>query len=500
MRRALAIAWLSFAGVIGAGCSGAQIVPLPTLAVLPSVESPQIASETPIAASETPFAAPTSTEAEATGEAEIAAIPTSTPGIVAQGALTFWQPVAGDLVEGEAHVWEFAAQAGDPIQARVIGPATLTVTLSGGGDVLADGDDARVTLASSGVYSILVEPQSGAECPCHYELGLSYTDRPNPAAIVPSEVPPIIGIPTPTPPPYIDLGTFGGELTNGGSARGAFLTPDENQVFTFEATAGQYINVRAVPVSGPIDPIIVLYNPSAETILASDDDTGGGESAELRNIRLPENGQYTLQVRTGGGVGEYEVSLSSAAVPAALTSFITPLPSLTPYPSIPTPTVSAVESGYRLENHVPVLGHLQRPGSLDRYAINAAVTEGQTLMLTIGVSPVAGSAFRPQIQVYGPLGDLLTEMKAQDANAGGDAFIAALPVELTGVYVVYVTAEDGGSVGEYIISYGEGGFRHDVFRSNTESVRAYEGSIERPGLREVFYLYLNEVSTIKAAA
>jgi hypothetical protein len=497
MRRTLAVAYLSFAGLVSAACSGAEVVPLPTLAVLPSAST----APTEFTITETPLATPSSTGAQSSAEAsaEITAAPTTASSLVAQGALTFWQPVAGDLNEGESHIWEFAAQAGDPIQARVIGPATLSL-LSSSGDVVTSGDDARTALPTSGVYRILVEPQPGAACPCHYELGLSYTDRPNPAAIVPSEAAPIIGIPTPTPPPYIDLGTFGGALTNGGSARGAFLTPDENQVFTFEAAAGQYINVRAEPISGPVDPILVLYDASVEMVLASDDDTGGGVIAELRNVRVPESGEYTLQVRTGGGVGEYEVRLSSAAVPAAVSSFVTPLPSLTPYPDIPTPTISAVESGYRLENHVPVRGNLQRAGSLDRYSINAAVTEGQTLTLTIGVSPAPGSAFRPQIQIFGPLGDLLVEMKAQDANAGGDAYIAALPVELTGVYVVYVTAEDGGSTGEYIISYGEGGFRHDVFRTNTESDRAYEGAIERPGLREVWYLYLPAGAAITAAA
>jgi hypothetical protein len=428
-------------------CSSAQdISPLPTLAVLPT-----LASQTQL--------------------------------------LNFWEAVSGTLASPEqVDRWQFSGEAGDTVSLQVRGSVNLSLQ-SGDGSILGVGSEVNVTLPVEGNYTVavrLVEIESGV-----YELGLSYTDRPNPADFTSTPPPQVVGVPTPTPP-FADLGTFRTLLESGMSVGEIFAAgAGRNHVFTFDGRAGQFVTVRMEQVSGSIDPLLTLYSPTGAA-LATDDNGGGGSAALLRNILLFEDGLYSVQASGGGFPGAYEISLESGDRPQPITPTIIPHLTATPLPEILTPTLAAAISGVRLENHIPVIGIINRPGDPGHYPLDAV--EGD--VLTIGVTPL--EALRPLIEVYGPSGELVASANSRSSNAGGDALIPAFTIPETGAYSVLVTAEGNGT-GSYMISYGLGNSREDVWRGQTVDDLPYAGEIARRGLREVWSLALNPGDVISAA-
>ncbi len=236
--------------------------------------------------------------------------------------LVFWQPVTGTLAAGETHLWQFVGQGGDSISLRVVGPgAILTLALlDSGGIRLGEGDTIETTLPASGVYTVQVQ----ADAAVAYTLGLGYTDRPNPAEATPTPLPQVVGIPTPTPPADAALGTFTGFLTSGEPRDGA-LASDERHLYTFEVTAGTVVTIRMGRLSGALDPLLALYDPQGG-IIALDDNSGGGSEAVLRNIRLFQDGVYSIRVAGAGFPGSYRLSLLAAAEPLPVTPVASRVP------------------------------------------------------------------------------------------------------------------------------------------------------------------------------
>jgi hypothetical protein len=418
----------------------------------------------------------------------LAVLPTLMPQI--QG-LNFWETVSGTLAAPEqVDRWQFSGQAGDAISLQTRGVVNLSLQTSDG-SILGVGSELNVTLPADGDYVVLVraiEGEAGV-----YELGLGYTDRPNPADYTPTPPPQVVGVPTPTPP-FADLGTFRAVLENGAVMGEIFAAGSgRNHVFTFEGRAGQFVTLRMERVSGSIDPLLTLYSP-VRAALATDDNGGGGSTALLRNILLFDDGLYSVQAAGGGFPGAYEISLESGDRPQPVTPTIIPHLTATPLPEILTPTLAAAISGVRLEAHIPVIGIINRPGDPGRYPLDAVMGD----VLTIGVSPLEDEALRPLIEVYGPSGELVASANSRNSNAGGDALISAFTVLETGAYSVLVTAEGNGT-GSYVISYGLGSSREDVWRGQTLGDLPYAGEIARRGLRDVWSLALNPGDLISAA-
>lgn len=109
-----------------------------------------------------------------------------------------------------------------------------------------------------------------------------------PPSLTPLPVTSIVGIPTPTP-----ISAFG-EVINDlveGQDQGGLLEADSlEQIFTFEGASGQVVNIRLARLSGNADPFLRLISPDG-AVLAVDDNSGGDDSALLRNVVLPENGE-----------------------------------------------------------------------------------------------------------------------------------------------------------------------------------------------------------------
>ncbi len=427
------------------------------------------------------------------GEAQLptlAVLPTAMP-----QSLNFWQAVSGTLTPtDDAQLWQFTAQQGDAIGLRALGDnLTIMLTLFDANDnILSEGSSIEATLPADGVYFVRVQLTQGDGG--EYELGLRYTDRPNPNVIVPTDVPQIVGVPTPTPAYFADLGTFADEIVSGKAQTGTFDETSESFVHTFEGKAGQYAVIFAERTSGSMDPVINLYGPSGNR-LAMDDNAGGGSAALLRNIVLPEDGIYTIQVMGNGFRGNYRLQLDLLAQPVAITPTIIAVPTATRRPQI-RPTFAPAPSDTILQEYVPAQGNLTRPGLFNRFPFEGEAGE----IVSIGVRPAVGSTFLPKIEVVNPLGEIIATATAADSNADGDALLTGLRIDITGSYSIFVTAQDGESTGEYIISYGRGTTYEDVIRGEPIAGRVNNGAVVRRGLRDVWEVVLREGDVISAQA
>jgi hypothetical protein len=419
--------------------------------------------------------------------------PTASIALLPAQIINFWQPANGTLASGEVvQPWQFVAQAGDAIRVRAVSSADIQLTLQTlGGVTLAQGaNQIEAALAEDGVYTILAQATRAAQ----YEIGLSYSDRPNPAEPTRTPLPVTVAVPTPTPPFYAHLGTLIGAIQNGGIVSGLFTVPEERHVYTFSAQAGQYIGIQMERVSGTVDPLLALYAPSGAEV-ATDDNSGGNRAALLRNVRLPEDGLYTVQAWGRGFIGNYRISLLNTFQPMAVTPVFPFQATPTPFEEVLTPTIPAAVSGQNLHDHQPVIGKIEHAGDVNRYALQGAA--GQ--VITIGLRPVQNSKLKIHAELYDPAGTLLASASGSDTRAQGVALIPALVTTTTDTYSLFVTG-DNGSTGSYIIAYGTGFSYDDVRHGLAAADQNLTGEIARRGMGDLWSLDLNRDDVITAAA
>lgn len=414
----------------------------------------------------------------------LAVLPSLTPSPAPQQDLPFWEAVTGELAENQIDRWVFDAATGDPIRVTALG--SVTMSLYGPDEqLITSGDSIDATLAEAGRYTVQVSGPAG-----RYQLGLAYTDRPNPLNFTVTPPPLTVGVPTPTPP-FADLGVFVSALQNGASITHDFLErPVQPQVYTVEGRAGSYLTLRMTRISGTVDPLLRLFDPEGLE-LAVDDNSGGNRTALLRNIPLRVDGLYSVQVSGGGAAGEYELSLTLGD-PVPVTPTIIVRPSATPLPATDAAVPPTAAPDSRLEAFVPVTGILA-PGDVRRHALEAS--EGE--LISINVRRLeANSALRPVLELYGPSGELIGN--AQSNTPTGDTQLG-LRVGEAGVYSLFVTAEGNGS-GPYVIAYGEGAYYENVGQGPAVADTPYDGHILRRGARDVWTLLLNAGDTLTVSA
>jgi len=405
--------------------------------------------------------------------------------------VTFWETTTGTLEAETSQPFQFVAQGGDAIRATASGDVPFGLTLQAeDGSVIAQSENLLdATLPAGGIYTVLVRATAAGD----YRFTLAYTDRPNPADATATPVPTEVVTPSATPPYYARLGTFIETIAGGQSRVGRFDAPEVQHVYTFNGRAGQYIGVVMETVSGTVDPVLHLYAPDASEV-ASDDNSGDNRAALLRNIRLPEDGLYSLQAWGRGFAGEYRIALTNSTDPQLVTPVFAPTGTATAVvEEVLLPTIVPAIAGELLVNHVPVLGAVERRGDFDRYPI--AVTQGQSI--TIGVRPDGN--FRAKVELFDPDGLLIAAATPVESAAGGDALIPAILAGQTGTYVVFVTGE-GDSVGGYTIAYGVGYAHLETRRGLTTADQLYSGSIARRGMGESWSLDLNQNDVISVAA
>jgi len=409
-------------------------------------------------------------------------------------ALIAWETLRGSLQPGQLDGWTFEAGAGETIRLRVLPDtertaAGFTLALRDpAGGLLASGDDLRLTLPTAGQYRVEVGLVRGEGA---YQLGLSYPDQPDPDQ--PTPLPEVVGVPTPTPP-YADLGTFKGILAPGQSVSDNLPNADALHAYIYDAEAGELLNWRLMPESGA-GLWLRLFDPRGR-LLAVDASSNAAGGAALWNIRIGQPGIYTLQISAGGPEarsGGYQLSLSDDV--QALTADVMPTPTPQPTLDFTVPTLGPLPPGDRLSDHVAVLGELARPSDFGRYSFMGQAGQWATVI----VAPHEQARLRPQFEVYGPDGLLLTDARSSTSNARGAALAASFGLPEDGAYQVFVTSEDD-TAGAYVISYGRGSSALESPPVVLAPDTVHNGGLEQAASRESFPLVLRTGDVITAAA
>lgn len=405
--------------------------------------------------------------------------------------LAFWQAQPGDLSDGP-QAWQFEAQAGDAIRLRARGEnGHLSLMLiAPDGETLTDGGTLTLTAPLDGLYTAIVSAADSERPASRYEIGLSYTDRPDPAAITPTPLPEIVGVPTPVPV-YAQTGAFISRLQPGETLGREFDADGPDHIYTFEGRAGTYAEIDMVRVSGDFTPRLTLYDPVGQPIAT--DGGSGGRGALLFNMRLETDGLYSLQAG-GDASGSYSIRLLQHTLPVPVTPQVDAVPTAAPVPTLAALTPSPAVPNNRLERYTPVIGRFDGPGQVAIYPLAAAA--GETI--TIGAASFGPDGVPPRLEVVGPDGDVLA-LAVAGALGVNDAVVPALAVPVTGVYRVFVTAADSSASGAYWIGYGGGAFWRDVLRGDLPRDERMETALAAPGLRDVWTLELRAGDVITAA-
>jgi len=135
----------------------------------------------------------------------------------------------------------------------------------------------NITLNSAGQYLVLVERVFGSG---GYQLGLSVAQA-------------------------FALQNAEAELT------GRLSAPLPSQRWAFEGQSGQVLSVTMRAQSGTLDPLLRVFNPRGELVEENDDadDPALGRDAQLIDIPLSFNGEYTIEATLFDGEGDYSLDV-----------------------------------------------------------------------------------------------------------------------------------------------------------------------------------------------
>ena len=102
----------------------------------------------------------------------------------------------------------------------------------------------------------------------------------------------------------------------GAPVNGSITFENRFDLYIFNGTAGDVINIAMNNTSGSLDPLLYLIGPSG-TLVAENDDAVAGENINslIANLTLPETGQYIIIATHFGGIyggttGTYQLTLS----------------------------------------------------------------------------------------------------------------------------------------------------------------------------------------------
>ncbi len=280
---------------------------VPTVAaVTPSPSSTTLATFTPVASSTpalTPSPTATVTVGPGTGTATTAATVTGTPGGTPSVTLTpgSFSPIDyEDLVKksigiGAADGWRFVGEVGDTITISAAPTQALNVSIelidpTGVSEIIQDQYDNGLAetiserrLNMSGVYNIII--RSVANTSGQYALILQESDS----------------------LPFV---VFQGNMRYGDIKRNS-VPVDQDDLWNFEASAGDVISIRAV-ATGDEDLVLYLKDPSANEVEFVDDDSTAAPPNDeeiIDGYEIQVNGLFTIGVGEGD-FNSFEYSLT----------------------------------------------------------------------------------------------------------------------------------------------------------------------------------------------
>ncbi len=215
-----------------------------------------------------------------------------------------------------------------------------------------------------------------------------------------------------------------GLLTNGGNHSGAIAVAAQTDIWTFNATAGQFLVVAIGQISESSEfiPWIRLVNPSGVIIANS----FGAEAAQI-SIAAPLTGTYTVVAATNdpgfNGTGTYR--LMAAQLQGSL-------------------IVSPGDQGGPITNGANNTGN-HSVGDLDLWSFSATLGDA----ITIAIGEVAGVAdYTPWFRLIAPNGQQIGNF------SGAAAAQMQLLAPSTGTYTIIVGTNDAGldATGVYMLT------------------------------------------------
>lgn len=388
--------------------------------------------------------------------------------VAVSNVIIYGQTAQGKLSAQESR-WVFVGGRGDTIAITFTGgdPTPLITLLDASGRSIARATGSRLDrfrLPTSGQYSIVIGAGTG-----DYTLSLQLVSAGDITRTAPA---------TPTKIPVIN-----NSIAIGESRSGTLVAGDVQDLWAFTGQADAVISIYMNATVGEIDPALRLFAPDG-TLVASDENSGGGLNAMIAGVKLPQMGTYLIQASGHGKAGSYALALQAGAPIPTLTPTLTPVPPTDAPTPIPVPTAAVIErvpSGAQLRIGQTILGQLANPQQVDRFAVFGPAGA----MISVGMFPAENSRLVPAFEVYAPNG----EQVATAAGAGG-AILSGFTLPATGAYIIYAKAAKGAPAGAYTLAIGDGLALRDIDAGPLTADVAAAGNLLRSGDREIWSLDL----------
>jgi len=203
-------------------------------------------------------------------------------------------------------------------------------------------------------------------------------------------------------------------------------------IYIFEAQAGDVINVQMNQLDGTLDPLLIIRNIEGDEIASNDDDSQGtGRNSFIRDLIIPTDGEYQIvatrfQLDLGSTFGRYELIFEQDSGDGD----------------------SEVESN----NAFLQIGDTLTGEITDEMSVIAYDFEAQRGdIIGVTMQQVSGD-LDPLVELYNADGALLADNDDDPQSTGRDSFIREFEIPENGVYTIVATRfqrEIGSTEGEF---------------------------------------------------